>query len=65
LGVKILKFFDANSGSVMEKIRIRDKHPGSATLEISGLPELPATLPSCVENTDPDRYGSLFLRVAG
>jgi hypothetical protein len=40
--VKILKFFDAdqdpgiflslNPGSGMEKIRIRDKHPGSATL---------------------------------
>jgi hypothetical protein len=45
--VKILKFFDAdrgwkkfgsggwtNSGSGMEKIRIRDKHPGSATLQL-------------------------------
>jgi hypothetical protein len=37
--VKILKFFDVDSesgmekfGSGMEKIRIRDKHPGSATL---------------------------------
>jgi hypothetical protein len=30
--VKILKFFDADSGSGMEKIRIRDKLPGSATL---------------------------------
>jgi hypothetical protein len=30
--VKILKFFDADSGSGVEKIRIRDKHPGSATL---------------------------------
>jgi hypothetical protein len=40
--VKILKFFDADAdqgifltldqGSEMEKIRIRDKHPGSATL---------------------------------
>jgi hypothetical protein len=29
---KILKFFDADPGSAMEKIRIRDKHPGSATL---------------------------------
>jgi hypothetical protein len=39
---KVLKFFDADSdlgsrnlfdpGSGMEKIRIRDKHPGSATL---------------------------------
>jgi hypothetical protein len=28
----ILKFFDAYSGSGMEKIEIRDKHPGSATL---------------------------------
>jgi hypothetical protein len=41
-GVKILKFFDADAdpgifltldpGSGMEKIWIRDKHPGSATL---------------------------------
>ncbi len=32
--VKILKFFDADLGSGMEKSRIRDpeKHPGSATL---------------------------------
>jgi hypothetical protein len=37
--VKILKFFNADPGSVMEKIRIRDekirirdKHPSSATL---------------------------------
>jgi hypothetical protein len=29
--VKILKFFDADPG--WEKIRIRDKHPGSATLQ--------------------------------
>jgi hypothetical protein len=40
--IKILKFFDAdsgsrieNSGSGMEKIRIRDKHPVSATLIVS------------------------------
>jgi hypothetical protein len=37
LGVKILKFFDEDPGwrqfgSGMEKSRIRDKHPGSATL---------------------------------
>ncbi len=32
--VKILKFFDVDPGSGMEKIRIRDKHPGSATLKI-------------------------------
>ncbi len=39
LGVKILKFFDEDEdpgwrqfGSGMEKSRIRDKHPGSATL---------------------------------
>jgi hypothetical protein len=37
LGVKILKFFDADPGwrqfeSGMEQSRIRDKHPGSATL---------------------------------
>ncbi len=31
-GVKILKFFDEDPGSGMEKSRIRDKHPGSATL---------------------------------
>jgi hypothetical protein len=36
-GVKILKFFDADPGwkefgSGMEKIRILDEHPGSATL---------------------------------
>jgi hypothetical protein len=30
--VKILKFFDVDPGSGMEKTRIRDKHPGSATL---------------------------------
>jgi hypothetical protein len=30
--VKILKFFDANPGSGMEKIQIRDKHFGSAAL---------------------------------
>jgi hypothetical protein len=30
--VKIFKFFDADPGSGMEKIRIRDKHPGSETL---------------------------------
>jgi hypothetical protein len=32
LGVKIFKFFDADPVSGMEKIRIRDKHPGSAKL---------------------------------
>jgi hypothetical protein len=33
LGVKILKFFDADPGSGMVKIRIRDLgwHPGSTT----------------------------------
>jgi hypothetical protein len=30
--LKYLKFFDAYLGSGMEKTRIRDKHPGSATL---------------------------------
>jgi hypothetical protein len=29
----ILQFFDADPGSGMEKIQIRDKHPGSATLQ--------------------------------
>jgi hypothetical protein len=38
--VKILRFFDADPGwkkfrSGMEKIRIREKHPGSATLKKS------------------------------
>jgi hypothetical protein len=45
--VKILKFFDADPGSGMETVRIRDrvwkkvgsgiwdKHPGSATLDVS------------------------------
>jgi hypothetical protein len=38
-GVKILKFFDEDPGwrqfgSGMEKSRMRDKHPGSATLLI-------------------------------
>jgi hypothetical protein len=37
--VKMLQFFDADSawkkiGSGVEKVRIRDKHPGSATLHI-------------------------------
>ncbi len=43
-GVKILKFFDGDPGSGMEKIgsrmekiRIRDKHPGSATLQIRSI----------------------------
>jgi hypothetical protein len=46
-GVKILTFFDADADpgifltldprSGMEKIRIRDKHPGSATLSVSVL----------------------------
>ncbi len=31
--VIILTFFDADPESGMEKIRIRDKHPGSATLD--------------------------------
>jgi hypothetical protein len=28
-GVKILEFFEVDPGSRMEKIQIRDKHPGS------------------------------------
>jgi hypothetical protein len=32
--LKYLKYFDADPGSEMEKIRIRDKHPGSTTLSI-------------------------------
>ncbi len=35
--IKILKFFDANPVSRMEKMRIRNKHPGSATLERSSV----------------------------
>ncbi len=35
--VKILKFFDADLGSRMEKIRIQDKHPGFATLDFNLL----------------------------
>jgi hypothetical protein len=31
-GSRILEFFDADPISGMEKIRIRDKNPGSATL---------------------------------
>jgi hypothetical protein len=32
--VEILKILDADPGYGMEKIRIRDKHPGSATLAL-------------------------------
>jgi hypothetical protein len=32
-GVKSFEFFDTNPGSGMEKILIRDKHPGSTTLK--------------------------------
>ncbi len=32
-GLKYLKFFDADPGSGIEKIRIRDKYPESATLK--------------------------------
>ncbi len=42
--VKILKFFDADPGSGLEKIQIRDKHPGSTipklqlkTLQVLGV----------------------------
>jgi hypothetical protein len=30
--IKIIKFFNTDPGSGIEKIRIRDKHPGSVTL---------------------------------
>jgi hypothetical protein len=33
--VKIFKFFDADPESGKEKIRIRDKQPGSATLTVT------------------------------
>jgi hypothetical protein len=39
LGVKILKFFDANPGSGKEEIRIRDKLQGSL-LKIISEPEI-------------------------
>jgi len=54
--VKILKFFDADPGSGMEKIRIwdgkksdpgirdREKHPGSATLFVTVYPRPPTIL---------------------
>jgi hypothetical protein len=56
-GVKILKFFDADSGwkefgSGVETIRIRDKHPGSPTL----------LEPSVV---DPDPHGSTLIWILG
>jgi hypothetical protein len=35
--VKVLKFFDADPLSGMEKIRIRDKHPESATLTFTSV----------------------------
>ncbi len=37
LFIKILNFFHADPGSGMEKIRTRDKHPGSATLRLAYL----------------------------
>jgi hypothetical protein len=36
-GVKILEFFDANPGWKKFGSRIRDKHPGSATLLIPNM----------------------------
>jgi hypothetical protein len=36
--VKILKFFDADPGSGMEKILIREEHSGSAKLSASQIP---------------------------
>jgi hypothetical protein len=35
--VKILKFFDADPGSWIENIRIRDKHLGSSTLLVTSV----------------------------
>jgi hypothetical protein len=37
--IKILKFLDADPGYGMEKNRIRDKHPGSATLLVTIAPQ--------------------------
>jgi hypothetical protein len=55
--VKILKFFDADLGSGMEKIRIRDpeKHPGSATLLIM--------IVQISNVVDLDKQGSAFILV--
>jgi hypothetical protein len=54
--VKILKFFDADPGWKkfgygMEQIRIRDKHPGFATLviHISVFKYLVSNSPECVK----------------
>jgi hypothetical protein len=44
----IFNFFDANPGSGMEKIRIRDKHPGSATLHETESPFNQSRNPSVI-----------------
>jgi hypothetical protein len=58
-GVKILKFFDADPGSGMKTVRIRDpgwkevgsgirnKHPGSATLSTAPYLSKLRIIPSC------------------
>ncbi len=48
---KIRKFFDADPGSRMEKIRIRDKHPGAATLYRTLIFKLKCTRPGINSNT--------------
>jgi hypothetical protein len=55
---KILKFFDADPGSGMEKIRIRirDKHPGSATLMDSHHFGPPDKDPHPSEQPDPNLH---------
>ncbi len=64
--VKILKFFDSDPGSGMEKIRIRDKHPGSATLVVRVI-FLRCWIRIRIRNLDPEpvvdleaRYGGTF-----
>jgi hypothetical protein len=53
--VKILIFFDADKGSGMEKIQIRDKHPGS----IRNTRTVPIT---AKENVKRNQDFSLFMR---
>jgi hypothetical protein len=48
--VKLLKFFDADPGSGMGIIWIRDKHPGSATLPASMIYRVAAIFPEQFES---------------
>jgi hypothetical protein len=58
--VKILKFVDVDTGSGMEKIRIRDKYPGSATLETC---KKKSCLCTCVETGTPAAAETHFTRL--